>query len=283
MCEPRKKYNEWKTYWVFDVIEKICFFCVCMYKMVDISVKTWNKAEVSVIRVQENDHVNKTCLLLLWISDANKRCGGKTLYDLIDKEIKGEYGVNKMSELANPQIRKYKTDGARWFKGSKHSIYVQEDILIAIIIQTRFSDTKTVKLRANLGFNQNNLILTKEQSVVIPLLKVFSAEKIKLQHKALENETVRTDMYFSEHKFAIEIDEKGHTDKNQEKENERQTKIEKHSDCKFFHRINPDAEGFGIFLEISKIQNYISQSNKEKLKCKFWKELLVTCPAFLSH
>ena len=34
----------------------------------------------------------------------------------------------------------------------------------------------------------------------------------------------------------------------------------------FFYRINPDAEGFDIFFEISKIQGYIAQSNKEKLK-----------------
>ena len=73
-------------------------------------------------------------------------------------------------------------------------------------------------------------------------------------------------MYFSEHKFAVEIDGKGHTDRNQHEENERQTKIEKHSDCKFFHRINPYAEGFSIFLEISKIKDYITQSNEEKTK-----------------
>ena len=30
--------------------------------------------------------------------------------------------------------------------------------------------------------------------------------------------------------------------------------------------ISPDAEGFDIFLEISKIQNYINQSNEEKIK-----------------
>ena len=41
-------------------------------------------------------------------------------------------------------------------------------------------------------------------------------------------------MYFSEHKFAVEIDEKGPTDRNQDEENERQTKTEKHSDCRFF-------------------------------------------------
>ena len=79
-------------------------------------------------------------------------------------------------------------------------------------------------------------------------------------------------MYFSEHKFAEEIDEKGHIDRNQNKENERQTKIEKRINCKF-HRINPDAENFDIFVEISKIQNYITKSNEEKMKSKFATEL----------
>ena len=41
-------------------------------------------------------------------------------------------------------------------------------------------------------------------------------------------------MHFFEHEFAVEIDEKGHTDRNQNEENERQTKIKKHSDCNFF-------------------------------------------------
>ena len=55
-------------------------------------------------------------------------------------------------------------------------------------------------------------------------------------------------MYFSEHKGVVEIDEKGHTDRNQNKENKRQIKIEKHPDCNFLHRINPDAEHFDIFF-----------------------------------
>ena len=41
--------------------------------------------------------------------------------------------------------------------------------------------------------------------------------------------------------------------KKKKKKNERQTKIEKNPNCKFFYRINPDLEGFDIFLEISKI------------------------------
>ena len=67
---------------------------------------------------------------------------------------------------------------------------------------------------------------------------------------------------------------KGHIDRNQNKENERQTKIEKHLDCKFFHRINPNIENFDIFLEVSKIKNEITHSDEEKLKNKFAEELL---------
>ena len=73
-------------------------------------------------------------------------------------------------------------------------------------------------------------------------------------------------MYFSESKFVVEIDKKGHIDRNQNEENEIKIKIAKYSDSKFVHRINPDIEDFDIFLEISKIQTYITLSNKEKLK-----------------
>ena len=63
-------------------------------------------------------------------------------------------------------------------------MYVHEDIAITIM-QSRLSDPKTIKLRADLGFNQINLILKKEQSVVIPLLKAFSTEKIKAAAQSL--------------------------------------------------------------------------------------------------
>ena len=68
--------------------QKILVF-LFMYKMVDISAKTWNKDRVSVIRIHENDDVNKNLLLLLCISDISKTWVGTNIYDLIDKEIKG--------------------------------------------------------------------------------------------------------------------------------------------------------------------------------------------------
>ena len=127
--------------------------------MVDISTKIWNKAEVATINIHENDDVNKTVLLLLCISDASKRWGGKDIYDLIDKDIKGKYGVDKMRELTKLQMRKYKIDRPRLFKCSKHSMYVHEDILIPIKMQSRLPNSKTIKFRVDLGLNQISLIL----------------------------------------------------------------------------------------------------------------------------
>ena len=42
-------------------------------------------------------------------------------------------------------------------------MYVHEDILISIIMQSRLSDPKPIKFRADSGINQINLILEKEQ------------------------------------------------------------------------------------------------------------------------
>ena len=62
-----------KNYWVFYAIKKKNYFLLCVYKMVDIRVEKWNKAEVSVINIHENDNANKTLLKLLCTSDIKKK------------------------------------------------------------------------------------------------------------------------------------------------------------------------------------------------------------------
>ena len=191
-----------------------------MYKMVGISAE--NKAEVTVTNIHENDNVNKTLFKLLCISDVKNRWSGKNLYDLIDKESKGKCEVENMNDLTKQQIRKYKIDRARLIKGSKHSMYVHEDILIPIIMQSRLSDSKTIKFRTDLGFNQINLILKKEQSVIESIRDTFKGEDIRIQYTVLG---YRIDLYFYEHKLAIEIDELGHNDRNTDYETKREREI----------------------------------------------------------
>ena len=106
-------------------------------------------------------------------------------------------------------------------KGSKHSMYVH-DILIPIIMQSRLSDSKTIKFRSDLGFNQINFIVKKEQSVIESIKDTFIGEDIRIQCNVLG---YRIDLYFYEHKLAIQIDELGHNDRNTDYETKREREI----------------------------------------------------------
>ena len=99
--------------------QKKFIFFFCLYKIVDVSAETWNKGEVAVINIYENDNVYKTLFKLLCISDVKKRWSVKNLYDLIDKEIKEKYEVKNMNDLTKQQITKYKIDRVRLIKDSK--------------------------------------------------------------------------------------------------------------------------------------------------------------------
>ena len=66
--------------------------------------------------------------------------------------------------------------------------------------------------------------MSKEESVIIKITKEFSNEKILLQYFVLD---YQIDLYFLERKLAIEVDEKGHTDRDEKRENEREEKNKK--------------------------------------------------------
>ena len=69
--------------------------------------------------------------------------------------------LKKINELTKQQTRNFKIDRSRLNKRSKESVYVSEYIVIPIIMQTRLSKPKAIKFRPDLGFNQINLILKK--------------------------------------------------------------------------------------------------------------------------
>ena len=56
--------------------------------------------------------------------------------------------------------------------------------------------------------------MCKEESVTMKITKIFSSEKILLQHSVLN---YQIDVYFSDCKLAIEVDEKRHTDRDKKK------------------------------------------------------------------
>ena len=124
--------------------------------------------------------------------------------------------------------------------------------------------------RSKLGFRLYDITMIKEESVRAKIIKAFSNEKTLPQYSVL---SYQTDLYFPEHKLAIEVDEKGYTDRDEKTGIERQMAIEKELGCKFI-RINPDAESYNIFVEIGKIQNHIIKSTKNLTKTSTKKSLI---------
>ena len=87
----------------------------------------------------------------------------------------------------------------------------------------------------------------------------------------------RLDLYFPEHKLAIEIDEYGHVDRNFEQEHSRQMIIEEKHGSKFII-INPDASDYNINSVIYQVYMHIKQpiikSTKKSLIDDLSRELL---------
>ena len=116
--------------------------------------------------------------------------------------------------------------------------------------------------RLLLGFKENDLFITKEESVLNKIMKVFSRERILLQYSVLD---YKIDAWFPEYKLALEVDELGHSDRNDDKEKTKENSIKQKLQCAFI-RINPDREDYDIFVEIDKIHNQMLKSVEEKVK-----------------
>ena len=97
---------------------------------------------------------------------------------------------------------------------------------------------ESYNLKRNLGFRLDDVINTKEQTVTNSIKDAFEGENIQTQYSVIG---YRTDLYFHEHKLAIEVDELGHADRNLSNEIERQKALEKELDSVFI-RTDPEAK-----------------------------------------
>ena len=98
----------------------------------------------------------------------------------------------------------------------------------------------------------------------------FEGENMQTQCNVLSD---RIDLYFYDHKLAIELDENGHSDRNIDYEIKQQKTIEQELGCKFI-RSDPDKEDFDIFRTINEIFRSIKQSTKKTLIIRISTRLL---------
>ena len=89
--------------------------------------------------------------------------------------------------------------------------FIREDLGIQLMMDTR--TIPFIDFKNKLGINSQVPIMIQEQSILTKVKDSFSTEKIIFQHFALGD---RIDAYFLKHKLAIEVDERGHNDRDLE-------------------------------------------------------------------
>ena len=125
--------------------------------------------------------------------------------------------------------------------------------MIPVILHCR--SPTVIEFRSRLGFNQYDITLAKEQSVLKLIMDTFEEENMQTQYSVLGYKIY---LHFHDYKLAIEVDEKGHKHRNIDHEIKRQKALEEELSCEFI-RINPVEESFNSFKAINEIHRY---SNK---------------------
>ena len=69
-----------------------------------------------------------------------------------------------------------------------------------------------IEFKSKLEFDQYDLTIKKESSVLKSIMENFEGEDKKTQYQVLN---YRVDLYFYDYKLANEVDEGGHKDRNQ--------------------------------------------------------------------
>ena len=97
------------------------------------------------------------------------------------------------------------------------------------------------------------------------LILVSIIKKIQVDDNDQKYILFRIDIYFTKYCLAVEIDEKGHTDRDLIFEEKRQKALEKKLNCTFI-RINTSKENYDADYEVSRMQTFISQFKDNKIK-----------------
>ena len=124
------------------------------------------------------------------------------------------WGIYETDNPTKEQISKYKKRAKELDNNSNSDFkYTCSDIISKIIMNCRKKE-KAVEFKTKFGFNLINLILSREGSAIKIIIKPLPGVKMIEQYFIFDK---RTDLHLSNPKLSIEVDEKGHIDKNKRK------------------------------------------------------------------
>ena len=99
-------------------------------------------------------------------------------------------------------------------------------------------------------------------------------KKIQVDKNGCKYILFRIDVYFNKFLLAVEIDEKGHTDRDLIFEEKRQKALEKKPGCKFIKINTSNAKnGYDVDYEVGNIEAFIDELQKKKIIKELGKEI----------
>ena len=130
---------------------------------------------------------------------------------------------------------------------------------LAVEITMGSTKTQAAIFRDGFGVNQHDKVLCKQQSLGLRLKKIFQSEDIEEEYFTLH---YRTDFKLKNYMLMVEIDEKGHVDREPDCERKIQKELE---NCGYYLiRIDPDKKDFNDYEEFGRVSAYISESIKKQ-------------------
>ena len=238
-----------------------------------ISAEGCKNAGVNCLKIIKTDE--------LWVGMKNVGVGlgVKSISDLVLKEIRGIY---EKKELTKEETKRYEltereicekydnlSEDELNVKSNKN-VFVKHNAMTNIIKCCRGEKKRGIRaidgFRKKLMISDNEISVCREREVKSKIGTIFVNKKILEEYsvKIYEidpyfyecyNKKIRTDengrvyilfridIYFTELFLAVEIDEKGHTDRDRIFEEKRQKALEKKINCEFI-RINTSKENY---------------------------------------
>ena len=224
--------------------KKIIFF-LCMYKMVQISKKGYEKCEVEIIDKRRYFWVNR-------------------------KDLEVESDVANWAQIfdkCDPEKQKYRQELTPNAEYQRCRVFVRNDLVEKKIKSCRKSSKRFLEFKKKLGLDPD--VVTCDKQDIISALQVAFEGEIILTQYCIENK--RLDAYFSKYKLGIEVDEYNHEGRNFEYEQSRQFMIASYEIN--IIRTNPDDVDFDMNRLINQIYTHIIKSTKKSLNNDFSKRL----------
>jgi hypothetical protein len=143
-------------------------------------------------------------------------------------------------------------EATRSVGNEKNTIYINQFGLISLLSESKMPNKELFVKWCKDSFDITYLIisrLNKEQETIGLIIRAFKHLRYQKQYPI---GSYRIDLYFIDHKLAVECDENGHNDRDPKYEADRERYIRQTLQCKFV-RYNPDLDNFCIFDVINSI------------------------------